>query len=45
METPKDIKITWKINKTTPVYNEILKQCNLCLEQKIAIITFPGNIN
>ena len=33
-------KISWKIKKSAPAYNNA-KRCILCLEEKMAIITFP----
>ena len=34
-------EISWKIKKSAPTYNNNSKQCILCLEEKMAIITFP----
>mgnify|MGYP004361308217 CR=1 FL=1 len=34
-------EITWSIKKTAPAYSNISKRCLLCLQEKMAIITFP----
>ena len=34
-------EISWKIKKFAPAYNNNSKRCILCLEEKMAIITFP----
>ena len=34
-------EISWKIKESAPAYNNNSKRCILCLEEKMAIITFP----
>ena len=34
-------EISWKIIKSAPAYTNISKRCVLCLEEKMAIITYP----
>ena len=34
-------EISWKIIKSAPAYTNTSKRCVLCLEEKIAIITYP----
>ena len=34
-------EMSWKIKKSAPAYNNNSKRCILCLEEKMAIITFP----
>ena len=34
-------EISWKIVKSAPAYTNTSKRCVLCLEEKMAIITYP----
>ena len=34
-------EITWSIKTSAPAYTNITKRCMLCLQEKMAIITFP----
>ena len=34
-------EITWSIEKNAPAYTNTSKRCILCLQEKMAIITFP----
>ena len=34
-------EISWKIVKSAPAYTNTSKRCALCLEEKMAIITYP----
>ena len=34
-------KISWSILKHAPAYNNTTKRCMLCLQEKLAIITYP----
>ena len=36
-------EISWKIVKSAPAYTDTSKRCVLCLEEKMAIITYPDH--